>query len=464
MPVYTRVFSVYDYGVIDIFTVFTNLIIVTATLRLSTSISRYFSEKERGFTREELCSTLLYFNTCVNIIIFSLLFLLSEKISYLIIGNINAADFVVLSALAANFKSLSKVPMMVLRRERRIIVFSTINIISSILFAIISLILIFIFKLDLKGIFVAQVISNGLVFLGSLYSIRKLLILKINKIAIITSLKYSLPLMPGKYFMWFNEQVNRLMLLYIIGLSGVGIFAIGSRIASIHSLFISVFQKAWNPFSVEIINTKESKYIFKKTLTYYLGITFSAGIILSLLTPFLLRLLTTTEFYAGQVVVPWLIGAGIIGASSRIINIGTIITEKTFYNSKAEIITFVTNCIFSYILIVNIGINGVAIGMFISQLLSKSYLWNITKNISDINFEYNKVILLIFIYVICSITFTIQILNTNDHIILKNIHYLVCFLGMVTIFKIAIDKQLVDGLRNILFEVIQTVKFKMTNA
>jgi len=98
LPVYTRVFSVYDYGVIDIFTVFTNLIIVTATLRLSTSISRYFSEKERGFTREELCSTLLYFNTCVNIIIFSLLFLLSEKISYLIIGNINAADFVVLSA------------------------------------------------------------------------------------------------------------------------------------------------------------------------------------------------------------------------------------------------------------------------------------------------------------------------------------------------------------------------------
>ena len=110
LPIFTRVFSVDDYGIIDIYSVFTNLIIVTATLRLSTSISRYFSVTDRGFSRKELCSTLLFFNICVNIIIFSFLFLLSENISYLITGRTNAADFVVLSALSASFQSISKYP------------------------------------------------------------------------------------------------------------------------------------------------------------------------------------------------------------------------------------------------------------------------------------------------------------------------------------------------------------------
>ena len=132
--------------------------------------------------------------------------------------------------------------------------------------------------------------------------------------------------------MWFNGQLNRIMLLYMIGLSGVGFFAIGNRISSILELFLTVFQKAWNPFSVEILDSKNSNLIYKKTLTYYLGITFIIGIILSLLTPTLLKLLTTAEFYPGKTVVPWLIGASIISGSSRILNIGTVYRVATCNN------------------------------------------------------------------------------------------------------------------------------------
>mgnify|MGYP001278914590 CR=1 FL=1 len=48
------------------------------------------------------------------------------------------------------------------------------------------------------------------------------------------------------------------------------------------------------------------------------------------------------------------------------------------YNSKAEIITFSANLIISYLLISTIGFRGAAIGMFVSQLLSKSYTNYIT--------------------------------------------------------------------------------------
>lgn len=461
LPIFTRVFSVDDYGIIDIYSVFTNLIIVTATLRLSTSISRYFSETDRGFSRKELCSTLLFFNICVNIIIFSFLFLLSENISYLITGRTNAADFVVLSALSASFQSISKIPMMVLRRQRRIITFSSLQIFASVLYASMSLLFILIFDLGLKGIFSAMVISNGVILVGSLFSIRKLLIPRISKNAMITSLRYSLPLMPGKYFMWFNGQVNRVMLLYMIGLSGVGLFAIGSRIASILQLFLTVFQRAWNPFSVEIINAKGSNFIYKKTLTYYLGITSIAGIILSLLTPLLLMILTTEEFYTGQTVVPWLIGAFIISGSSRILNIGTVIKEEMAYNSKAEIITFSANLIISYLLISTIGFKGAAIGMFFSQLLSKSYIWYITQKISDILFENNKVFYILSIYLFCSLAISIQPLLSTGNIFIDKIPLLFCIMGIISIYKISIDTLLKEGLGRLYVESKKELKNKL---
>ena len=72
------------------------------------------------------------------------------------------------------------------------------------------------------------------------------------------------------------------------------------------------------------------------------------------------------------------------------------------YNSKAEIITFMVNLIFSYLLILTLGFKGAAIGMFFSQLFSKSYLLNITQKISDVKFETKKIIFMIFIYLICS--------------------------------------------------------------
>lgn len=453
LPIYTRIFSLEDYGIIDIFSIFTNLLVVTATLRLSTSISRYFSVQDRGFNKEELFTNIFFIVLFINATLLTIIFYFSPYIGSLIANQDNMGEYVKLSAVSAALMSISKIPMMALRRQRRIVAFSSLQILSTIIYASISLFLIFYHSFGIKAIFIGMVVSNSSILIGSIICVKKLFLIKINKKVISTSFKYSIPLMPGKYFMWFNGQLNRILLLYLLGLSSVGLFAIGSRISSMMQFFLNIFQKAWNPFSVEIINSKGSNFIFKKSLTYYFGITLIGGVLLSASSPTLLKYLTTENFYSAHTIVPWLVGSFIISGSSRILNIGTVIKEKMIYNSLAEVITFVVNVLLTYFLLKFYGFKFATIGMFFSQLLSKSYIWFVTQKISNIKFENNRIISMFIIYILFSTILTFY-LDFSEDLFLINFRIFITLISILMIFKLSIDSLLINKLSMLVKEII----------
>ena len=123
LPIFTRIFSVEEYGVIDIIAIFTNLVIVGSSLRLSASLSRYFSDAEKAPQQKILFSTLLIFSTFVNILFFTVIFIFSDSISFLLSEKLEYSNYVKLAAGIAFFGSINKLPFMVLRRQRKIILF-----------------------------------------------------------------------------------------------------------------------------------------------------------------------------------------------------------------------------------------------------------------------------------------------------------------------------------------------------
>ena len=66
-------------AIIDIIAIFTNLVIVGSSLRLSASLSRYFSDVEKAPQQKVLFSTLLIFSTLVNILFFTVIFIFSDS-------------------------------------------------------------------------------------------------------------------------------------------------------------------------------------------------------------------------------------------------------------------------------------------------------------------------------------------------------------------------------------------------
>ena len=453
LPIFTRIFSVEEYGVIDIIAIFTNLVIVGSSLRLSASLSRYFSDDEKVPKLEELFSTLLIFSTFVNILFFTVIFIFSDSISFLLSEKLEYSNYVKLAAGIAFFGSINKLPFMVLRRQRKIILFTTINLCSSILFTILALVSVLWLNFGLVGIFCAQIISNGLTLITALLVTRKLLVMTFNIDYLKIALKYSLPLIPGKFVMWANQQANRIILLYFLGLTGVGLFGVGYRISSVIFILITFFGRAWGPFSVEMLKYKERKFVFEQSLKYYLGLFFSAGIIISALGPELINILTPNEYYSAYVVIPWIIGASIISGSTRIINIGTAISEKTIDNSFSEMIAFIVNLIISYILIKNFGINGAAIGLFFSQIVSKLFLWRSTVRLSEIRFDISFIIKTIIIYIISSIFILLIAKYLSYQFSLSLIiRFIIMIFGITIIGILTKDEFLIAGIKRLVIK------------
>jgi O-antigen/teichoic acid export membrane protein len=424
LPLFTRIFSVNEFGVIDTIAIFSNLYVVISSLRISASISRYYNDKSKGIENGELFSTLFILSLCINLIVLFIIINISEQMSYIFTKTYDYTEYISIACISSFFQSLRKIPLMVLRRERKIYRFTFINLITSFLYAILVLVFVYFYNFGLIWIFYSAAIAEAVAFILSLILSKKYFKLSFNYRYIKLTQKYSLPLVPGKFVMWANNQINRIVILMILGLTGIGLFGVGYRIASVVMIFVSIFGRAWGPLSMEIIHSKNRKYIFERVLEYYLGIFFSIGIIISTISPDIIKIIAPPDYSVSVFVIPWIIGSFIISYSGRIVNISTAISENTIHNSSAELIGFIFNILISYLLILNFGIYGAGISLFISQIISKIFILKVSENYTEIKFNQSAISFLILLYVVHSIGFILITYFITDNIVSIIIRYI----------------------------------------
>lgn len=452
LPIFTRIFSVDEYGTIDIIATFTTLLSVTGAFALPSAISRYYSHSLNGKTldRGKLFSSVLSFSILGNALLCALVFLFADQISKLLTEQTEFSLFIRLGALAALFDSLSKINLIIIRRQRRIVLFSSINIVTTITYTFLALGLVLWFDSGLMGIFAAQVIANFLKLVIGLIVNRKLLTKALSIEYLKLALKYSVPLFPATFVTWANDQLNRLIILYFLGLYGVGIFSAGVKISLLVVLFTEIFQMAWGPFSMEILAIKKRDEIYQKTLRYYLGFFLIMGLVLISVSSNIVTILVPQEYYESYKIIPWIIGAKIIHYGGAIINLGTTVTGKTIANSISEWTGLIVNICISLILVQYIGVIGPAIALFVGQLISKSILWIRSERLLQIKFDKSFAIKSIGIYVVTSIIIVVisnRMGATNwDSIILR---FIILLIAVIVITKISIDDYLLEILNKI---------------
>lgn len=167
-PIFARIFSVEDYGLLDIFTVFLTLISLALDLGLTNALGRYYDSIIIG-DNKLLFSTLFYFILLSNIVFILIVLVFSSDILYLIVQNSNYKRYLVISVVTACFTVISNLPQIYLRRTRQIVKYGIINISSTILFAIFSLVFVLYFKMGVIGVFFARMCGEFIKLLLSLF-------------------------------------------------------------------------------------------------------------------------------------------------------------------------------------------------------------------------------------------------------------------------------------------------------
>lgn len=359
VPLYTYYLSTSEYGMIDVVTVTTNMLLPIISLSIYEAVLRFVMDKNHQ--KDEVFTNALMLTISGSIItlltypILNYLGILDGLLGYMFI-------ILVLQAFNSLFAQF-------VRAIGELKIYSLNGILMTIATAVMNIILLVIFKMGISGYFLSTVIgilisSVFLLFFTKMY--KCISINKLNKHLAKKMLVYCIPLIPNSLMWWIVNSSNRYFILFFEGTSANGIFAVANKIPSILSILCTIFFQAWQLSAIEEFNSKDKSKFYSEVFSYFSMITFivSSGILMGL--KYIMKFVVSPEFYLSWQFVPLLLVSVIFSGFSSFLGTNYIAAKQTNGVFKTSIIGGILNILSSLILIPSVGINGASISAMIS--------------------------------------------------------------------------------------------------
>lgn len=369
IPIYTRIFSPSDYGIIALITTLTGLIGMFIVLGLDNSSARWFYDSDKVRDQKYTISSWFWCQLSVSCIIAIVLFIIAPQLSGILLKSKDHAILIRIAALTIPFGTFIKVLGNWLRYQRRAwttSIFSTANSLGTI--GIIVLFVV-VYRWGLIGIYSARLIAAAITALIAVAILKTW----INPVLVSWKrlkemLIYGLPLVPAAIASWIIISSDRFILQMFHETSEVGLYSVAAALASGVALFTGAFQMAWGPFAFSIYREKESLNVYSKVFSLYALMFCFLGTAVSLFAPLLLRILTTPEYYKANSCIPYLVFSYIAIGATYVISIGSGIVKRSTPIAIGIFIGAAVNIILNFLLIPHYAKEGAAIATLISYL------------------------------------------------------------------------------------------------
>ncbi|GIV96200.1 MAG: hypothetical protein KatS3mg057_0857 [Herpetosiphonaceae bacterium] len=327
LPLYTRVLSPVDYGIIDVILVLTNLINLTIALEISQGLARYFPEVKSKSERIGYASTALWFTVAVYTLFAALALPSATTLSYWILDSPEYRSIFQISVFAIWSNGIFYLTQNQLRWELKPKLYATTSIISTFVLTGTSVILVLGIDLGVIGVIYGQFAGSitgaalALFFTRESYN----LIFDWNKWK--QMVRFSLPLVPSSLGVFVSLYIDRIIIKEFMSLRDLGIFGVGYRIASIVSIVMVGFQGALTPLIYTYHHDPRTPQELARIFRYFVAIALLIFVTVSIFTQELLILFTNPEYYAAGSVLP-LLTLAILLSTMYIFAPGLSITKK----------------------------------------------------------------------------------------------------------------------------------------
>ncbi|GAA3982684.1 oligosaccharide flippase family protein [Pedobacter ginsengiterrae] len=372
IPIYTRLLSPNDYGIVSIFMGIVSLLASVMSFSTDRSISRYYFDQkdELDFTRFVGTSSVLAFGFFVFNSI--LLFLFANEFGK-VIGLNREVVYLIIPLSAINIVGLTFEQIYgPLKRSKEIAISSVLRVFLGFGF---SVVLILIFKKDkFYGQILGQIFAGFCVVIFWIRLIRPYFKWSFEKSYIKYIFLYSVPLIPYALSGVIIEQFGKIAIGGSQGLSKAGFYNLALTVSSIVNIVIVVTHQAWNPYYFEYMNSKNYKQldtdfvrIFKLTILVAFGVAcFGKEIGL---------LLAKKEFSGALYLIPIFTIGYIFSQFSYayIRNFG--FTKKTQYMTITILVSGLSNVVLNVFFIKSFGELGAAISFVLSYVIMTLLAW-----------------------------------------------------------------------------------------
>jgi O-antigen/teichoic acid export membrane protein len=332
LPLYTRYLRPSDYGAIETLLALAAVLVTVLRLGISSAFFRFYFDAKDDAGRTLVVRTSFWFTMVSATAGLAAGVLLAAPISHLLFGTNDRASLVRAAFVGLwaqmNYEQLTSL----FRVEERSVSFVLATLANLLVTVAATVVLVVGFHKHALGVVVGNFTGTLVVWAALLAYRRFQLGLQFDRSLFREMNRFGLPLVPSALALWAVNFIDRLFLVKLSSVREVGLYSIGVRVASAIVLLLTAFRTAWPAFAYSIEDDAEARHTYGFVLTYLIFVASWLALALSLLSPWIVHVLTTPAFDPASRVVAPLSFAAVAFAGYIVMAIGVGRARRTQFN------------------------------------------------------------------------------------------------------------------------------------
>jgi len=422
LPVYVKIFTPEEYGVVDLFEVLVLFLFVFASLQIPTAFGRYFYENNTQEYKKEIFCTSFVLTIIVSLITIVVAYLLKGPILRLYIESDKYGNLFDLSMLWLFVLNINTFLSFIPRYDNRPKLYVIVGIISVAIKLLASIFFVVYLRIGLPGVIYGYICGNTISALLYAYISRGYFSLNFSSAFAKKTLKYVLPMLLGAVVIELWKPMLRVCINTFFSLSVLGLYAFAARINSITTIVYGALGTAWMPMLFE----KKDKLLENDNIKRISGLVILCAFVLGTFIMLFARELTlfigTAEYLDSVVIIVFLLFAGVFKILSQLRGFGPYINDKTVVVTISNVVASLVGLAFFLLIGDRIGICIIGLVVLLYEFINYAILVLYTQKKYKMNMHNRWEIPVLLLMVLSGI---LSVFSTN--LLYKALAYVVCF-------------------------------------
>lgn len=391
IPLFWKVFTPTDYGVIAITEIIGVFLSVVLGLSLDQSITRFYYEwPEEEKSRRIGAIWILSWGS--SLILGTLAIILFFFLNSILFPEVNFYPIIFLGLVNTILVSMTTVVLTTIRIKKMPKLFCGYRLSTFFLQIGLCVYYVLVLKKGLPGYFTALVISSFITSIGSFLLMSRFGTLCLRNAFIKESLCFSVPMIPSALISAGTSILDRFILKQFCSLEILGIYSLAMKFASLITVVQNSLKLSYGPFFMKNIHKENGQDVIYRMAGFYIYPLFFSGLFLSLFVDKIIILISQPLYFSIIEYVPYLVVITIVGALNVFYANGIILSNKTHLLIIPALVQFVT--IFTgVILIPSFQIYGIIIAKAISIISFVGVSIFISNRVYKIKYNWRNLII-----------------------------------------------------------------------
>jgi len=387
LPVFTRVLSLQEYGVLALVLVLEAFLKVLFRWGLDTSFLRLHYDRSGPDRQRELAGTTMTLLVVADGVLLAGLWAASPWISQQLFGTTSEAWVLRMLALNLSVSTVHFLPLTQLRIEERSRAVAGWSIVRAFGTIAARLVFVVVLRWSVLGFMVADLLVSLVLLAGLWPTLRRMTAWGFSWTAARELLAVGLPRVPHGALHQVTAMADRFLLGMYLSLDQLGLYSIGATVASTLKLYPVALTTAWTPLAFEAMRRPDAPVFYARTATYAFAVLAALATGLVLLGDPLVRILTPDPYHPAAALIPLLVLGFAIQACANFVSTALQIAKHMVPFPVITLVAAVVSVGANLLLIPVFGTQGAALASAIAQAALFAATWWFVRQAYPIPYE-----------------------------------------------------------------------------